>query len=624
MTLRETLRARARRMRRTARLRAVAAWRMSPDADLIARVWFGRARRVADRRPLLAPLTAISEQARREAKLQADQCITDGFVLRNNPVWRPAPPIYWGSNPRNDGNWHYRINTFEPVEPLLYAYRCGAGERYFSIARAVAVDWIDHNLLRDVPNKKKWHDMATALRARVFGQILDTELRRPHPKPAVVARLAWALAQHAHFLADPKQQPWGNHALFVMYGLAHLLWALPELREAAAYRRYCLTRMKELMVSQFSPDGFHLEHSPEYHLYLTETVADLVDSQLCTELEELPDIVRRGRAHYHELFHPNGDLVMLGDSERRASDRHGSNPERTLCRLANHSDSQSGQVRAYPHSGYAVFRSHFGADASSSDDYFLLGAGHHSRVHKHSDHLGFEWSFRGVPILIDSGKGTYTVKSWMRYFRSTRAGNAVEVDEKNYVKTPHEGKSHIVAWGDADGVAYVVARHHAHRFDLTQTRALIALPGQYLLVIDRLVSTEEHAYRQWFHLHEALNLEHGADGLRIADADQRCWLTAQDLTGQASLELAKGQMTPRKQGFVSPEYGARIVRHSLAFCRRAAATDFVTLFAGNPARSPHVLTDGALLDVRWLDAEGRTHGVRFSPESTTPIERVRG
>lgn len=605
---------RLRRLRRATRALAVGAARVAPSSDLLARVVLGRGRRRAQRRALLPTRLPISAEGKRQAKLRADQLIEEGFVLRNNPVWKPEPPIEWGNNPRNDSNWHYVINSFEPVETLLLAYQVGAGDRYFTRARRVAVDWIDYNLLRDVPNAKKWDDKASGLRARVFAQILDEELRRPRPNPLSVARLVWALQEHTRFLADPAKLPTGNHAVFMMWGLAYALRALPELGEAQAYARYASDTVRQLARQQFAPDGFHLEHSPEYHLFMTETFADMVDNDLFPELPELGEMVERAQRHFHELYHPNGDLVMLGDSERRAGDRRA----RKSAEHAPPAVSKTEQVRGYRDSGYAVFRSRFGEWSTPEDDYFLLGAGSHARAHKHADHLSFEWSFRGKPILVDSGKGTHNVDSWMRFFRATRSGNAVEVDERNYDRAPGGGRSELVAWDDRKA-AHVVARHYSGKFDVTQTRALVAGSGQYLLVLDHMHGTQPHVYRQWFHFHERLSAEVHGEDLHIDEDDQQRILVVQELTGLAALEVSRGVTKPRKQGFVSPTYLSFVPRHSMAFCKSAPSCYFVTLFAREPAVEPEVLTTPEALTVRWLDARGQAHGVRFAPSSESPI-----
>jgi hypothetical protein len=140
-----------------------------------------------------------------------------------------------------------------------------------------------------------------------------------------------------------------------------------------------------------------------------------------------------------------------------------------------------------------------------------------------------------------------------------------------------------------------------------------------LLVIDHMHGTQSHVYRQWFHFHERLSVEAHGNDLHVLEDDGRRILVVQELTGLATVEVMSGVTKPRKQGFVSPTYLTFVPRPSVAFCKSAPSAYLVTLFAAVPASVPEVLTTSEALSVRWLDARGQAHGMRFAPSSTTPI-----
>jgi len=552
-------------------------------------------------------------KAKAKAKTEADALIAGGFVLRQNPAWKLEPPIDWGKNPRKDDNWHYRINSLNALEPLLEAYQLGVGDEYLAVAQRVALDWIDYNLVKNRPNAKKWHDMGSAYRAEVLAAILDAELRRLRPDAKVVSRLVWALDEHAAFLANPKAFTRGNHGFFMMRGLALVLRALPELKRRPRFERYADQQMKVLLASQFAPDGLHLEHSPGYHRFITESFAEVVSAGLFPRLPELAATVERAKLHYDELSHPNGDMAMLGDTQRSSS----------ALRRASRPGPTTPLLRGYPKSGYAVFRSHFGADAALTDDYLLLGAGHHSRGHKHADHLSFEWSFRGVPLLIDSGKYTYNHDDWRDFFRSTRAGNALEVDETDYERIPGPGKSKLKAWGQLGEAYYVVAEQRDQPLAVSQTRVLVIAPGRYLLVIDQMQSKKRHTYRQWFHFHESLDVTRDGVRLLVKGAQGEPWVTVTELSApDAEIELVRGQTKPRIQGFLSSKYHEKTPRFSAAFRKRAANATWVTLFSPGKVRSAQVSQAADTLNVTWSDAQGR-QGLSFVPGADPPVKPLK-
>lgn len=571
---------------------------------------------LASRRKHIPPLTTPpkSEAARKKAKASADKLIEKGYALRKNPIWKAKPPIDWGKNPKKDSNWHYIVNSLRPIKPLVEAYQAGAGDRYLELARDVVLDWVDYNMVKNRPNEKKWHDMGSAFRGQVMATVLDLELRRPQPDVAAVGRLVWAIDEHATFLADPKVFTLGNHGFFMMQGLNWLLRGLPELKSRARFERYIDGQMKKLLTSQFAPDGLHLEHSPGYHTFITNSFAEAVADGSFPELVELRETVERAKLHYEELRHPNGDGVMLGDTGRTAAKFTGSDAPPS---------GNTSLLRGYPESGWAVFRSHFGQEASRADDYLLLSAGHHSHVHKHADHLSFEWSFGGVPVLIDSGKYTYNKDEWRKFFVSTRAGNAVEVDETDYATKPVNGKgnSKLSAWGRLEDSYYIVAEQRDQKLAVSQTRILLLSPGRYLLVVDQMRGKKAHTYRQWFHFHESLEVsEHGAR-VRVGSANQAPLLTVRDLAGGAEVELVKGQTKPRIQGFLSTKYLQKTPRFSLALRKRGTNATWATLFSPVEVQGAQVTERGDTLTVRWRDARG-PQGFSFTRGAKPPVTPV--
>lgn len=569
-------------------------------------------RTLASRRKAIEPLIRppSSKAARDKAKAAADNLIERGYALRKNQVWRPRPPIDWGENPKKDSNWHYNVNSLRPMKPLLEAYQAGAGDKYLELARGVALDWVEYNMVQNRPNEKKWHDMGSAFRSQLLATVLDLELRRPQPNVATVGHLVWALDQHAAFLADPKVFTLGNHGFFMMRGLNWVLRALPELKTHARFERYANEQMKKLLASQFAADGLHLEHSPGYHSFMTKSFGDAVSEGSFPRLAELRETVERAKLHLAELVHPNGDAVMLGDTERSS---------REVSRAAAR-DQDTSRLRGYPESGWAVFRSHFGQEAAATDDYLLLGAGHHSNVHKHADHLSFEWSFRGTPVLIDSGKYTYDRDVWRRFFTSTRAGNAVEVDEADYTTKLVKGKgnSKLSRWGQLGDSYYIVAEQRDRRLAVSQTRVLLLRPERYLLVIDQLRSRKEHTYRQWFHFHEALRVERLENRLLVQDIERKPLLKVLELSGGAELELSHGQTEPRIQGFVSSKYHQKTPRSSVAFRKHGAGVTWATLFSPEEVRAVRVVEHDDSLSVAWRDARG-PQGLRFTPGAEPPV-----
>ena len=574
-----------------------------------------------------------------ELRLQADRFLKEGYKVRDNPVRHFDQPIAWGDNPKKDRNWQYVVNSLDPLRPLLNASRRPGGSRYYRVVKGAMLDWIEYNLIKNKKNKFKWHDMGTGKRAYVLAGLVDRELREKRPAIREVQRLVWALHRHVEFLADPKSFSKSNHGIFMVQGLGWLLKALPELKGARQRQKYALQKLSKLVSMQFTADAFHREHSPAYHLFTSATFKRLEEQGPFGGVPDLERTLAHAASHVEELYHPNGSLVALGDTDRGVDQADKDRAEQLLGPTeGGYSASgkrQIGPLRVYRDTGYAIFRSGWGSKPTLVDDFLFVGAAYHSGAHKHADHLSFEWSFRGQPILVDSGKYSYSNNKWREYFVSTRAGNAVEVDGKDYAHSrKYASGSALSDAGEVNGVYYVYCRQRHPRLAVDQDRLFLWQPARFLLVVDEMTSRKEHTYRQWFQFHESLEVESAGSGLsvKVAPAGR---LSVQQLapgfgkrlpsverssTKDArgtGIELVRGQTKPRILGWISPKHSVKRPRDALAFRQSGKSATFVTLFAGPNVATPKVRQKGHSLEFEFAGAKGG--GLRFSPDASPPV-----
>ncbi len=568
------------------------------------------------------PLGDVSDEQREQILARADAVLTDGFALRDNPIVDVTAPIDWGSNPAQDDNWHYQVNAMRPVEPLFAAYAVSGDAHYYDVATAVVRDWVRYNIDDGRANAMKWHDMGTGLRAVFLLDALDYELRLASPNVDRVFRLVRAAKLHMDVLRDPATFDGNNHSLFVLLGLEALSGQVPELRAARAATSYGHAKLTELLSTQFSDELVHLEHSPSYHVFVGQTLARLEQTGLFDDVPVLRETEAGARAHYHELFHPNADVVHIGDSNGVAS--------ATLTPMTRYviTEGASGERPPdvdgyYPDAGVAMFRSPWSTVPLRMQSFLYFAAGFHSRTHMHADFFTFEWSELGMPIVVDSGKYAYGAGDWRKFFLSTRAGNTVEVDGRTFrVDEESPYGSALTGWGwVADGVRYVEASAWREQVGLEHTRMLVFAEGRWLLIVDRLDGDAPHTYRQWFGFHEDIDVAIAPVGFRatLPDGGGDVYLQELDVAHPPGRELTRGEEGDRPQGWISRTYYEKQPRYSAAFGRFGDDAVFVTLLSLRaPVSAPWVVhtPDGAC--VRFVDGDGTVQALELSLGTGVP------
>jgi hypothetical protein len=130
-----------------------------------------------------------------------------------------------------------------------------------------------------------------------------------------------------------------------------------------------------------------------------------------------------------------------------------------------------------------------------------------------------------------------------------------------------------------------------------------------------LRASKAHTYRQWFQLHEDFELiEHGDSLLARGASGLTLHVQAVAANEQLTREVARGQLTPRILGWLSPSHKSKVKRFSLAFRTEGESVLFVTLFAlGEKARAPRVEVGAQWLEIRFSTREGQQR-FRVSPK----------
>ncbi len=301
----------------------------------------------------------------------AEGYLTRGMRVRDNPPIYPTQTIDWAANPQNDLNWLFQKNATYVLAPFIQAHVQTANDAYLAIIKKVMLDWIDFNLTQNRVNPLKWDDMATGLRAVNLAYLVDVELRAENLDIASLTPMLRAVVVHAAELAAPEKLAKGNHAYFQLVGLMALCKAVPELNKCPQYAEYASMEMDKLIARQFSAEGIHREHAPDYHFFSLARA----DAILATQWFEISADSKERLAKAHEnsawFRQPDGTISMIGDSSR-------GKPKRDTFISVMRSDAVNSYGRVFPLSGYAMLRSPWHERPPSEHSYLIFWAGEES------------------------------------------------------------------------------------------------------------------------------------------------------------------------------------------------------------------------------------------------------
>ncbi len=364
------------------------------------------------------------------------------------------------------------------------------------------------------PKLPAWHPYPTSLRLVSWCSALGALGGWPE---SLRTRVAGEISRQARYLRRTVEYDiGGNHVLKNATALVFAGVTVPE----TGVLEPGLRLLQRELARQILPDGAHEELSTSYHREVSHdlgqlrTLLDRVGGLLPSWLEQVDE---RAEGWLTALAGPKGDVPMLGDA-------WGGPP------IDSTASGRDEEPTVLLPSGHVVLR--------SERDQVVFDCGplcpDHLPPHAHADALGFVLWADDEPVIVDRGAFAYAGPDRDR-FRATSAHSTVEVD----------GEDQCVFWGDfraaylprvepprlrREGELIIVESSHDGYGRLPDPvvahRALVWVPGQGVIVVDRLECRRRHD------AHTRLQL---APGARLVDGRVGS-LSIAPLVGSAEIE----------------------------------------------------------------------------------------
>ncbi|MBX9034075.1 heparinase II/III family protein [Gordonibacter massiliensis (ex Traore et al. 2017)] len=322
--------------------------------------------------------------------------------------------------------WNFNLHYFEYAIALGAAHSRGDARCYPRFKEFVE-SWIDASPYAD---GDAWHPYTISLRlvnwlvcVDLFADSLDEDERF---RQCIERSMR---LQYRHLLANQEKHLMANHYFENLKTLAIFSKLFDEDEAFARVWRDLEGQLDE----QILPDGVHFERSLMYHKLVLEGI---VRTALVLEQSEggvpliLLDKMQSMLNAMASLEKGMGKTPFFNDSADGVAKE--CRQLAAACERLFGLESDDSKT-VFPDAGY--FKLYDGDiavmfDAGEPGPDYMLG-------HAHCDCLSYELSYRGSPVVVNSG--TYAYQSELRsYFRSTAAHNTVQVD----------GEEQMECWGE--------------------------------------------------------------------------------------------------------------------------------------------------------------------------------
>lgn len=513
----------------------------------------------------------------------------DDVVLKSNYDWQ------WHFTERRSDNFH--LHSLDMLNPLLYKYDRSKDEQILDKSINIVIDWIKSNPASLINNQDKnfaWYDMAVGIRLYRMAYIFDQAVRSNSVEDSKLIMIYNSLIDHLAYLKINSNIIFhNNHGLYQAAGQKAAARRLKpiDVNVFGSVEQQADSRLAKMLHQQFTDEGVHKEHSPDYQRMVYGTFLTLAqDGLIESDNQKLLDSI--GDSLYW-MIKPNDRLVVFGDSEGRKVSKGkplGLTDSRALKYYLT-----NGKQGLRPIDNFALYRESGFFAVKTNKSYLAQQAAFFSRTHKHADDLTISWYDKGRDILIDAGKYGYEGRTkssseafrqgfWYsnperQYIEKTRAHNTVEIDGRDFLRKDREPfGSALIDGGEQSGVYYALSE--VNEFEtINYQRLLLFKPGEWLVVIDNLDDSNDktHNYKQWFHLAGDLSSTKVGNEFNI-QVDGSA-LSVYQLADGKSVGPINGQTNPYLQGWYSPETYKLLPNDAIAYEATGSDVEFATVFS---------------------------------------------
>jgi hypothetical protein len=374
----------------------------------------------------------------------------------------PEAKIDWFLNPTggttglpNNNEWVWQLNRMAWWGDFVRAYQATGDEAWAALWVQQMRSWVAQcpppATVQNVPGST-WRTIECGIRMLgLWPTAYQVFLLSPSFGDDDLLAYVRTMAEHGRYLAAFPST--GNWLTMEMNGLYNTACLLPELKEAAAWRKQASGALYKEQTIQFLPDGAQYELTPGYHNVAVDNVLGLYNrAKIVGRLSELPGdyAARLERAFDFDLYlmTPDRSMPKFNDSwpynvAYRMEGGKNLFPKRPdFAWIATDGKEGTPPTKtsyAFDYAGYFVMRDGWGRDACMG----VLDAGPLGNGHFHQDKLNVVvWAY-GREVLFDGGGGSYESSKYRAYATDTFGHNCVLVDGKPQRRSGKEVKMRV-------------------------------------------------------------------------------------------------------------------------------------------------------------------------------------
>lgn len=440
-----------------------------------------------------------------------------------------------------------RINGFANCLSYINLYKETGNTDIIKNYYNLIESWIDNYKYHSQEDELIYNDMATAY--RVYNWTRFYEVAEKYLNTEQKTKFLTSLIYQANLLEETHYNAKGtNHGLYQDISNLFYLQVIKNKYNSEEDIKNAVNNIEKYFEYCVSEQGVHLEHSPDYHVYMIEGLNDLINifKKLNLDVTKLQTKLEKMEEFLIYVTMPNNQLPEIGDTGKRTIELTDYVSEDVLK-----NKSQLPTDTVYKDEGYAIFRKDW-----ISDTYILFYNAYNSYYHKHSDENGL-WIYRDGDIIREAGKNGYNYdEPYTKYAYSSWGHNTLIVngkglvEEKNIPNDYNYDGTYIEDYNITDSNNVWVTGVNTRYDNVTHKRKVNYNKTEDIVyVTDNINSTEENEYTILWNLAPDITAKSNGTEVELYRNEELIMVIEFETDKEYSIALIEGQTEPRIIGW---------------------------------------------------------------------------
>jgi len=440
-----------------------------------------------------------------------------------------------------------RVNGFSNCVAYLKLYNDTKNEeiiyKYYELIEA----WIDNYKYTSNENGLVYNDMSVAY--RVYNWIRFYHVAEEYLNQEQKTKFLTSIIYQANLLEEAHFNSRGtNHGLYQDISNLFYLKTINSKYNLEEQIIGTTANIDKYFEECISKNGVHLEHSPDYHIFMMEGMEDLIKIFVNLKLDTTK---LRNKLEYMQEFliyivKPDNELPQIGDTAKRKIELSEYIEKTKLNNITNLPIDV-----VYEDEGYAIFRKDW-----EDDTYILFYNAYNSYYHKHSDENGL-WIYRDGDIIREAGKNGYTYNEpFTKYAYSSWGHNTLIVNGKGLVEeknipNDYNYEGTYIENYDITNTNNVWVTGVNNRYDnVTHSRSVNYNKSEDVVYVsDTITSTEKNDYTLLWNLAVDVIAKEEGNNINLYRNDELIMTIEFETEAEYKTELVRGQTEPKILGW---------------------------------------------------------------------------